>query len=62
MNITFRQHILLLSALTVFYDEVAKTDNSEMKHEILELSDIVQEYAERKQRADERREKKNETL
>ncbi len=62
MNITFRQHILLLSALTVFYDEVAKTDNSEMKHEILELSDIIQEYAERKQRADERREKKNETL
>ncbi len=62
MSLTFRQHILLLSALTVFYDEVAKTDNSEMKHEILELSAIVQEYAERKQRADERREKKNETL
>ncbi len=62
MNLTFRQYILLLSALTVFYDEVAKTDNSEMKHEILELSAIVQEYAERRQRADERREKKNETL
>jgi hypothetical protein len=57
MNLTFRQYILLLSALTVFYDEVAKTDNSEMKHEILELSSIVQEYAERKQRADERRKK-----
>jgi hypothetical protein len=57
MNFTFRQHILLLSALTVFYDEVAKTDNSEMKHEIMEIADIIQEYAERKQRADERREK-----
>lgn len=62
MNLTFRQYILLLSALTVFYDEVAKTDNSEMKHEIMELADIIQEYAERRQRADERREKKNETL
>ena len=57
MNFTFRQHILLLSALTVFYDEVAKTDNSEMKHEIMELADIIQEYADRKKRADERREK-----
>jgi hypothetical protein len=57
MKLTFRQYILLLSALTVFYDEVAKTDNSEMKHEILELSAIVQEYAERRQRADERRKK-----
>jgi hypothetical protein len=62
MNLTFRQHILLLSALTVLYDDVAKTGNSEMQHEILELSDIIQEYAERRQRADERREKKNETL
>jgi hypothetical protein len=57
MNLTFRQHVLLLTALTVFYDEVAKTSTSEMKHEILELSDIIQEYAERKKRADERREK-----
>jgi hypothetical protein len=47
MSLTFRQHILLLSALTVFYDEVVKTDNSEMKHEILELSAIIQEYAEK---------------
>jgi hypothetical protein len=46
----------------VFYDESAKVNNTEMQHEILELSDIIQEYAERKQRADERREKKNETL
>jgi len=57
MNLTFRQYVLLLSAITVFYDEVAKTDNSEMKHEIMELADIIQEYADRKQRADERREK-----
>ena len=47
MNLTFRQHILLLSAITVFYDEVAKTDNSEMKHEIMELADIIQESAEK---------------
>ena len=47
MNLTFRQYILLLSALTVFYDEVAKTDNSEMKHEIMELADIIQESAEK---------------
>jgi hypothetical protein len=47
MNLTFRQHILLLSAITVFYDEVAKTDNSEMKHEIMELADIIQEAAEK---------------
>jgi hypothetical protein len=57
MNLTFRQHVLLLTALTLFYDEVAKTATSEMKHEILELSDIIQEYAERRQRSDERREK-----
>ena len=57
MNLTFRQYVLLLSAITVFYDEVAKTDNSEMKHEIMQLADIIQEYADRKQRADERREK-----
>jgi hypothetical protein len=57
MNLTFRQHVLLLTAITVFYDEVAKTSTPEMKHEILELSDIIQEYAERKKRADERREK-----
>ena len=57
MNITFKQHILLLSGLTLLYDESAKVSNSEMQHEILELSDIITEYAERKQRADERRQK-----
>ena len=59
MNLTFRQYILLLSAITVFYDEVANTSTPEMKHEIMELADIIQEYADMKQRADERREKKN---
>jgi len=59
MNLTFRQHVLLLTAITVFYDEVAKTSTPEMKHEIMELSDIIQEYAERKQRADERRNQKS---
>jgi hypothetical protein len=59
MNITFKQHILLLAGLTLLYDESAKSSNSnsEMQHEILELSDIIQEYAERRQRADERRQK-----
>ena len=59
MNITFKQHILLLSGLTLLCDEYAKVNNTEMQHEILELSDIIQEYAERKQRADERRNAKS---
>ena len=57
MNITFKQHILLLAGLTLLCDESAKVDNSEMQHEILELSEIIQEYAERRQRSDERRKK-----
>ena len=57
MNLTFRQYVLLLTAITLFYDEVSKTAPSEMKHEIMELADIIQECAERKQRADERRQK-----
>ncbi len=44
MNLTFRQCTLLLIALTVLYDEVAKTSNTEMKHEILEISNIVQSF------------------
>jgi len=50
MNITFKQHVILLSGLTLLYDEAAKLNNSEMQHEILELSDIIQEYAERRQK------------
>ena len=59
MRLTYRQHILLLAGLTLLYDESAKVNNTEMQHEILELSDIIQEYAERKQRADERRNAKS---
>ena len=59
MNITFKQNILLLAGLTLLCDESAKVNNTEMQHEILELSEIIQEYAERKQRADERRNAKS---
>ena len=59
MNLTFKQHILLLSGLTLLCDEAAKVNNTEMQHEILELSDIIQEYAERRQRTDERRNAKS---
>ncbi len=62
MNLTFKQHCILLAGLTSLYDHAEKVGNSEMQHEILELSNIIQEYAERKKRADERREKKDETL
>jgi len=47
MNLTYRQLILLTTALTVFYDEVAKTSTPEMKHEIMELADIIQNAAEK---------------
>jgi hypothetical protein len=53
MNLTFEQHIILLSGLTLLYDSAEKVGNSEMKHEIMELADIIQESAEKM---------KNETL
>jgi hypothetical protein len=62
MNLTYRQLILLTTAITVFYDEVAKTSTPEMKQELMELGEIIQENAMMRKRADERREKKNETL
>ena len=62
MNLTYRQLILLTSAITVFYDEVAKTSTPELKQELMELGEIIQENAMMRKRADERREKKNETL
>ena len=62
MNLTYRQLILLTTALTVFYDEVAKTSTPEMKQELMELGEIIQENAMMRKRADERREKNNETL
>ena len=45
MNLTFRQHVLLLTAITVFYDEVAKTSTPEMKQELMELGEIIQSAA-----------------
>jgi hypothetical protein len=45
MNLTYRQLILLTTALTVFYDEVSKTSTSELKHELMELGEIVQSAA-----------------
>ena len=55
MNLTYRQLILLTTALTVFYDEVAKTSTPEMKQELMELGKIIQENAMMRKRADERR-------
>jgi hypothetical protein len=62
MNLTYRQLILLTTAITVFYDDVAKTSTPELKQELMELGEIIQENAMMRKRADERREKKNETL
>jgi hypothetical protein len=45
MNLTRRQLILLTTALTVFYDEVAKTSTPELKQELMELSRIIQQNA-----------------
>ena len=45
MNLTYRQLILLTTAITLFYDEVAKTSTPEMKQEIMELSKIIQDAA-----------------
>jgi hypothetical protein len=62
MNLTYRQLILLTTAITVFYDEVAKTSTPELKQELMELGEIIQENAMMRKRANERREKKDETL
>ena len=45
MNLTYRQLILLTTAITVFYDEVAKTFTPEMKQELMELGRIIQDAA-----------------
>lgn len=45
MNLTYRQMILLLTAITLFYDEVAKTSTPELLEELMELSQIVQNAA-----------------
>jgi len=45
MNLTYRQMILLLTTITLFYDEVAKTSTPELLEELMELSQIVQDTA-----------------
>jgi hypothetical protein len=57
MNLTYRQLILLTTAVSLFYDEVAKTSTPEMKQELMELGEIIQENAMMRKRADERRKK-----
>lgn len=47
MNLTYRQLILLTVATTLLYDEVAKTSTPEMKQEIMELSKLIQDEAQR---------------
>lgn len=49
MNLTQRQLILLTAAITLLYDEVAKTTTPEMKQEIMELSKIIQDASMEKQ-------------
>jgi len=43
INFTKRQLVLLTTALTLFYDEIAKTAPAEMKTEVMELTQIVQD-------------------
>ena len=45
MNLTYRQLILLVTSVTYFYDEVAKTSTPEMKQELMELGRIIQDAA-----------------
>ena len=44
MNLTYRQHIILLAALKVFEDATRDTAPPENKKELEELIDTVQEY------------------
>ena len=43
MNLTKRQLVLLTTALTVFYDEIAKTSTLEFKAEVMEIAEMVQD-------------------
>ena len=43
MNFTKRQLILLATALTLFYDEIAKTATLEYKAEVVEIAEMVQD-------------------
>ena len=42
MDFTKRQLVLLTTALTLFYDEIAKTAKPEFKAEIMEIAQMVQ--------------------
>ena len=42
MNFTKRQLVLLTAALTLFYDEIAKTAKPEFKVEVMEIAEMVQ--------------------
>ena len=55
MRLTYRQLILLTTAISLMYDEVAKTSTPELKQELMELGEIIQENAMMRKRADERR-------
>lgn len=43
MNFTKRQLVLLTTALTLFYDEIAKTAKPEFKVEVMEIAEMVQD-------------------
>ena len=45
MNLTYRQLILLITSITYFYDEVEKTSTPELKQELMELGEIIQNAA-----------------
>ena len=45
MNLTYRQLILLTTSISLMYDEVAKTSTPEMKQELMELGEIIQNAA-----------------
>ena len=62
MNLTYRQLIILTTAIAVFFDEVANTSTPELKQELMELGEIIQENVMMRKRADERREMKNKWL
>lgn len=43
MDFTKRQLVLLTTALTLFYDEIAKTASPEFKTEVMEIAEMVQD-------------------
>ena len=43
MNFTKRQLVLLTTAITLFYDEIAQTSTPELKHELMEIGQMVQD-------------------